>query len=382
MDGEKMINIERLTNEFAQQAAIASPSFKEAGMATYLRKRFADLGATLKEDNAGALIGSQSNNFIFSIPGTKPGEPLLLSGHMDTVGPAEGVKPVLENGLFRSAGNTILGADDKAGLTEIIEAIEVLREQQIPHVPLEIVVTVCEEVGLLGAKHLDFSLISAKRGIALDTTGVTHVIHKAPAANRFTVQINGQEAHAGVVPENGISSILIAARAISRMQLGRIDEETTANIGIISGGQATNIIPRQTQLHGEVRSHNPQKLQEITQEIIALIEEEVEKAQITVDGRLIKASMKLELRDEYPSMHVDLQADILKLITGTAKAVDYHLEVKAAGGGSDANIFNAHGIQCVILGTGMNKVHSVEEEVRVEDLVQISRLLVEIIRRA
>ncbi len=377
-----MINTERISNEFARQAAIDSPSFREAAMADYLRQRFADLGATLIEDTAGAQIGSQSNNLIFHIPGNKPGEPLLLSAHMDTVGPAEGVEPILVDGIFRSAGNTILGADDKSGIAEIIEALEALREQEIAHVPLEIAITVCEEVGLLGAKHLDFSLLKAKHGIALDTTGISNLIHKAPAANRFKVQITGQEAHAGVVPENGISSIVIAARAISRMQLGRIDEETTANIGIIKGGQATNIIPRQTILEGEVRSHDPEKLQELTRQIIGLVEEEVERARITVDGTGIKASMTLELRDEYPSMHVDTQAEILQLISGAAAAIDFKLKITAAGGGSDANIFNAHGIQCVIVGTGMNKVHSVEEEVRVADMVQIARLLVEIIRRA
>jgi len=377
-----MINTERICDEFARQAAIESPSFKEATMADYLRQRFARLNATLTEDNAGEQIGSQSNNLIFRIAGTKPGAPLLLSAHMDTVGPTEGVKPTLIEGIFRSTGNTILGADDKAGIAEIIEALEVLREQQIDHVPLEIAITVCEEVGLLGAKHLDFSLIESKRGIALDTTGISHVIHKAPAANRFTVQITGQEAHAGVVPENGISSILIAARAISRMQLGRIDIETTANIGVIKGGQATNIIPRQTILHGEVRSHNPDKLRQHTEQIIGLIEDEVTKTRITVAGGEVQATMTVELCNEYPSMHVDLQAGILKLISDAATAIDFPLQIKAAGGGSDANILNANGIQCVIMGTGMNKVHSVDEEVKVEDMVQIAHLLVETIRRA
>ena len=377
-----MINPTRISSEFAQQAAISSPSFKEAAMADYLRRRFATLAATLVEDKTGAQIGSQSNNLIFHIPGTKPGQPLLLSAHMDTVGPAEGVEPILKDGVFRSAGNTILGADDKSGIAEIIEALEVLREQKIAHVPLEVTITVCEEVGLLGAKHLDFSLLKATRGIALDTTGISDVIHKAPAAKRFTVQIIGQEAHAGVVPENGISSIQIAARAISRMQLGRIDHETTANIGVIKGGQATNIIPRQTVLEGEVRSHDPHKLEKHSRRIIDLLEEEVAKAHITVDGTEIKAAMSLDLHQEYPAMHVDKQAEILQLIGTAADAIDFDLQIKAAGGGSDANIFNAHGIQCVILGTGMNKVHSVEEEVKVADMVQIARLLVEIIRRA
>ncbi len=377
-----MINRERISNEFCRQAAIDSPSFKEAAMATYLKQRFASFGAQIQEDQSATQTGSQSNNLVIRIPGTKSGAPLLLSAHMDTVGPAEGVEPVLVDGVFRSAGPTILGADDKAGLAEIIEALEVLREQKIDHVPLEILVTVCEEIGLLGAKHLDFDLVTAKRGIALDTTGIDHVIHKAPAANRFKIEIFGQEAHAGVVPENGISAIQIAARAISRMQLGRIDEETTANIGIISGGQATNIIPRQVILEGEVRSHNPAKLQKQTRQIIGLLEEEVAQARITVNGTEITATMAIELRDDYPAMHVDNQAEILQLIVQTATAIDFPLQVKAAGGGSDANIFNAHGIETVILGTGMTNVHSVEEEVRVDDMVQIARLLVEVIRRA
>jgi tripeptide aminopeptidase len=377
-----MINRERISAEFARQAAIESPSFHEEQIAAYLRRRFAQLGATLVEDQCAQQIGSQSNNLIFHFKGTKKGQPLLLSAHMDTVGPTEGLIPVLEEGIFRSAGQTILGADDKSGIAEIIEALEVLREAGIEHVPLEIAITVCEEVGLLGAKHLDFSLLTAKRGIALDTTGINYVIHKAPAANRFKIEISGQEAHAGVVPENGISAIIIAARAISRMQLGRIDEETTANIGTIQGGMATNIIPRQVILEGEVRSHNPQKLQEHTAQIIGLVEEEVAKAQILVDGNEIKAGMSLNLHNEYPALHVDKQAGILQLIGQAAEAIDFPLQVKAAGGGSDANIFNAQGIETVILGTGMNKVHSVDEEVRVEDMVQVAHLLVEIIRRA
>ncbi|WP_020675973.1 M20/M25/M40 family metallo-hydrolase [Geopsychrobacter electrodiphilus] len=377
-----MINSQRLSDEFARQATIESPSFKEAGMADYLRQRFAEFGATLQEDQAAAKVGGQCNNLIFRLAGKNPGAPLLLSAHMDTVGPTEGLCPVLENGVFRSAGNTILGADDKSGIVEIIEALEVLREQQIEHVPLEIAITVCEEVGLLGAKNLDYSLITAKRGLALDTTGINIVIHKAPAANRFRIEITGQEAHAGVVPENGISAIIIAARAISRMRLGRIDDETTANIGIFNGGQATNIIPRQVILEGEVRSHDPQKLKQFTEEIIGLLEEEVNQAFITIGGKEIKAQMALNLTNEYPSLQIDKQSDILQLIGQAAEAINYPLQVKAAGGGSDANIFNDHGIETVILGTGMNKVHSVEEEVRVDDMVQVAGLLVEIIRRA
>jgi len=199
-----MINEQRMTDEFIRQASIDSPSFKEGEIAKYLEERFIQLGATVEFDGAGEKIGSESGNMIARFPGTKKGEPLLLSVHMDTVTPAENVQPVLTDGVFTSAGDTILGSDDKSGIVEIIETLEVLKEQNIPYVPLEVVVSVCEEQGLLGAKELDFSQFKSKQGVALDTTGIDIVINRAPAANRFNIDIFGHEAHAGVCPEQGI----------------------------------------------------------------------------------------------------------------------------------------------------------------------------------
>jgi len=377
-----MINRQRITDEFQRQAAIDSPSYHEKEMADYLEKRFQALGGSVEYDSAGARIGSNSNNMYIRIPGSKTGEPLLLSVHMDTVTPAENVVPVLNNGIFTSAGETILGADDKSGIIEIIEALEVLREQNIPHVPLEVVVTICEEQGLLGAKHLDFGRLKAKRGIALDTTGVDIVINRAPAANRFKVDIFGLEAHAGVCPEQGISAIAIAGRAIARMPLGRIDEETTANIGKIEGGQASNIVPRHVSLTGEVRSHNVDKLRLQTELIVKALEEEVDRAKMAVNGEKKHASMTLELQEDFPILQVLPEAPILQLIRAAGDSLNRPLEIRAAGGGSDANIYNGQGIEMVILATGMSKVHTVNEQVSVEDMAKVSELLVEIIRRA
>jgi len=377
-----MINRQRITDEFQRQAAIDSPSYHEKEMADYLEKRFQALGGSVEYDSAGARIGSNSNNMYIRIPGSKTGEPLLLSVHMDTVTPAENVVPVLNNGIFTSAGETILGADDKSGIIEIIEALEVLREQNIPHVPLEVVVTICEEQGLLGAKHLDFGRLKAKRGIALDTTGVDIVINRAPAANRFKVDIFGLEAHAGVCPEQGISAIAIAGRAIARMPLGRIDEETTANIGKIEGGQASNIVPRHVSLTGEVRSHNVDKLRLQTELIVKALEEEVDRAKMAVNGEKKHASMTLELQEDFPILQVLPEAPILQLIRAAGDSLNRPLEIRAAGGGSDANIYNGQGIEMVILATGMSKVHTVNELVSVEDMAKVSELLVEIIRRA
>lgn len=377
-----MINQQRICDEFIRQASIDSPSFKEAAMAKYLEKRFKELGAETEFDHAGEKIGSDSGNLIVRFPGTKTGEPLLLSVHMDTVTPAENVQPVLKDGIFTSAGETILGGDDKSGIVEIIEAIEVLHEQKIPHVTLEVVVTICEEQGLLGAKQLDFSRLKAKHGVALDTTGIDIVINRAPAANRFSLEIFGHEAHAGVCPEQGVSAIQVASRAIAKMTLGRIDDETTANIGTIHGGLASNIIPNQVSLRGEVRSHDLNKLRKYTELIISCVEAEVEKATITVGHETKRATMSLELKEDFSSMQVAEDAPILQIIHAAAAALERPLEIRAAGGGSDANIFNGHGIEMVIMATGMAKVHTVNEQIAVADMVKASELLVEIIRRA
>lgn len=377
-----MINRQRICDEFMRQASIDSPSFKEAAIAKYLKKRFKELGADIEFDDAGEKIGSNTGNLIARFPGTKTGEPLLLSVHMDTVTPADNVEPVLNDGIFTSAGETILGGDDKSGIVEIIEAIEVLHEQKTPYVALEIVVSICEEQGLLGAKQLDFSKLKAKRGVAMDTTGVDIVINRAPAANRFKIDIFGHEAHAGVCPEQGISAIQIASRAIARMPLGRIDEETTANFGTIHGGLASNIIPKQVSLRGEVRSHNIDKLRKQTELIISIVEEEVDKATIQVGDETKRASMSLELKEDFTPMQVAEDAHILQIIHEAGAALKRPQEVRAAGGGSDANIFNGNGIETVIVATGMSKVHTVNEQIAVDDMVKASELLVEIIRRA
>lgn len=378
-----MINSARLSSEFARLAAIASPSRREGAISRYLTDRLKGLGAEVIMDDAGTRAESESGNLIARFPARgKSSAPLMVSVHMDTVEPADGVLPVLRDGVFTSAGETILGADDKAGIAEIIEALEVLREAEIPHGPLEIVVTICEEIGLLGAKLLDPKLIQARRGIALDTSGVDLVIHRAPCANKLRFEIQGREAHAGIAPEKGISAIEIAARAISAMPLGRIDEETTANIGSINGGQATNIVAKKVVIEGEARSHDAAKLGRQTERMVACFEQAAREAARQIDGERVVPEVRVEVLSDYPLMHVSRQAGILTLIETAAARLGRTVEIKAAGGGSDANIFNGHGIETVILGTGMTDVHTVKESVRVDDMVQVAQLLVEIIREA
>ncbi|HMB15884.1 MAG TPA: M20/M25/M40 family metallo-hydrolase [Pelovirga sp.] len=377
-----MINRQRITDEFFRLASIDSPSFQEAAIAVYLQERFSQLGAEVAFDTAGAIIGSDSGNMIARFPGTRDGDPFVISVHMDTVSPAENVQPVLNDGIFTSTGNTILGADDKAGIAELIEAIEVLQENKIPYGPLEVVITVCEELGLMGAKEFDFSTLKGQRGVALDTTGIDRIINRAPAANRIKIDIHGLEAHAGVCPEQGISAIMIAGKAIANMSLGRVDEHTTANIGTISGGIATNIIPGQVSLRGEVRSHLPERLQQVTEAIIRCCEEEVYNSSVVVDGKTRHASMAIEIKEDFPAMQIAETAAIVQLVVNAGKTLQRPQQIAAAGGGSDANIFNGHGIDMVILGTGMAKVHTPQEQVAVADMEKVSSLLVEIIRNA
>lgn len=378
-----MLNLDRLSREFARQAAISSPSRREGAMARYLSERFSALGGEIEWDGTGAKIGGEADNLIVRFAATgRDTAPLMLSVHMDTVEPCANVEPQLQNGIFTSVGETILGSDDKSGIAEIIEALEILREERIPHGPLEVVVTVCEEVGLLGAKHFDAGRLTARRGIALDTSGIDKLILSAPAANKLHFTITGREAHAGIAPEAGISAIAIAAAAISRMKLGRIDFETTANIGTICGGIATNIIPRRVEFKGEVRSHDPVKLETQTRQMVTAVEEAAAIAARSINGVLIRPEALCQVVAEYPRMAVSADSTLVQGAVAAAHRLGRQLELLPGGGGSDANIFNAAGIETVILATGMTDVHTVNESVALADMAGVAELLVEIIRSA
>ena len=378
-----MVNQQRLADEFARLAAINSPPLRERAIASYLEERLQRLGGEICFDNAAATTGGEVGNLVASFPGTgKLTEPLLFSVHMDTVEPGGQVEPVLRDGVFYSAGDTVLGADDKAGIAELIEALEVVREQGIAHGPIEVVVAIAEEIGLVGAKHLDYGLLKARKGFALDTKGVDQMVLKAPGANRLRVEITGLAAHAGLAPELGISAIQTAALALGRMQLGRIDYETTANIGRIEGGVASNIVPQKVLLEGEARSHDPHKLQAQTDHMLACFEEAADNMAREIDGKRVRPVVDIEVKADFPSMAIAEEAPIVNLARSAASAVGHDLKVRLGGGGSDANIFNKHGIEMIILATGMEGVHTHDESVAVADMVHVTELLVEIIRQA
>ncbi len=374
------IDHERLATVFTTLCEIDSPPKQEGRVAAYLRSLFTDMGAEVHEDDSASQTGSDCGNLFVRFPdGGLDKDPVFFNCHMDTVLPATGVKVKREGEIFSSVGDTVLGSDDKAGIAALIEVMRTLQEKNIPYGPVEYIFTTCEEIGLLGVKALDPSSIKAKIGYALDSSGINRVIVGAPAANRITAKIKGIAAHAGLSPEKGISAIHLAAKAIARLKLGKLDRESTANIGLIEGGTATNIIPESVTVHGEVRSHTLSKLEEYIQEIKSVFQEEVDNwtdTESIVDG---KPSLDFRVIEDYPVMKLDKESAVIKRVEEAAGSLAEELDYVVAGGGSDANIFNSFGLQCAILSTGMDKVHSTRETIKLSDMALTADLVLAIV---
>jgi tripeptide aminopeptidase len=299
---------------------------------------------------------------------------------MDTVGPAGAIHPVVEGDVIRTDGTSVLGGDDKAGIVAILEAIRVLRERAIPHGDVEVVLTICEESGLMGAKHFDTSRLTARRGIVLDVDGVAELITRAPAGNRMAFTVHGLAAHAGVCPEQGLSAIQMAATAVAGMKLGRLDHETTANLGVIQGGLATNIVPDRVVVRGEARSLSVAKLEAQTEHMRQRFEQAVAGRSVQVGGREHRARLEVEVSRQYDPLDVPEGAGIVALVTGAARAIGRRCPTRSTGGGSDANVFAARGLEMANLACGMRDIHTVHEWVDVRDLVLTAELVLETVR--
>src|SRR5918911_1088404 len=310
-----MINEERIKNLLLELVQIDSVSREEREVAQRIKAYCEELGAEVFIDDAGSKVGGNTGNVIARFPGTlHNADPIMMSAHMDTVVPGRGVKPIIEGDIIRTDGSTVLGGDDKSGCAVIIETIRSLHEQSIPHAPIDAVFSICEEVGLLGAKHLDMSKVRARYGIVFDSDDPGFLFTKGPSADHFEIKIYGLEAHAGVAPEQGISAIRIAAEAISAMKLFRIDDETTANIGVIRGGEATNIITNLVTLKGEARSLDDRKLDAQTAHIIKACEDAAAKYEVTVEGVTTKARVEAHVKREYHAMDVADHSRVVRLV--------------------------------------------------------------------
>lgn len=378
------INSERLAHVFSVMCAIDSPSGEEARLARFLTDLFAGEfpEAVLVEDDSAKATGSDANNLILHFPGDLPGEPIFFNCHLDTVEPARGVTVMREGTRFSSKGETILGGDDKAGIAILIEALRAIKEEHLPHLPFDLVFTTSEEIGLRGAKALDISLLRAKEGYALDSSGVDLLIIGAPAANHFHFTVTGAAAHAGLHPERGINAIQLAARCLADLPMGRLDEESTANIGRITGGTATNIIPETVLIEGEVRSHSPEKLAAFSRQIEETVRGVIADwtpehgAQL---GAGLRPQLDFHLSHEYPAMHLAPTASVLQRVARAAARLHREIRYERAGGGSDANIFNGKGLQTAIIGIGMDNVHSTEESIDLQDMVRTAELVIAIL---
>jgi tripeptide aminopeptidase len=351
----------RLQSLFLELVQIDSLSRREGRIAERLTRELRELGAEVRFDDAGRAVDGEVGNLIAHVAGSAPTPPFLLCAHMDTVVPGEGVRPIVEGDVIRTDGTTVLGGDDKSGVAIICECLRASRERGVRHPPLDIVFTICEEVGLLGAKHLDIDLVRARRGLVFDRVAVGCVFTRAPGANALEIVVHGRTAHAGMAPERGVSAIKVASEAIAAMRLGRIDDETTANLGLIEGGRAVNIVPDVVRIRGEARSHDAAKLAAQTAHMEACFAEAA--------ARHPGARAEVRVQGEYHAMNIPDDAPIMRLITAAAARTGRTITSAGMGGGCDANILNRRGFEVVNLGTGMRDIHTTSEWLKVSDMV-------------
>ncbi len=370
-----MVNSDRLIKLFIEMVATSSVSGQEGAFRDYLRSQFAARGIQGEEDDSAACLGGDSGNILFRIAGTIDAEPILFLTHMDTVVPGVGIKAALgDDGIIRSDGTTILGADDKAGVAAILEAYDVLIEQGMSYPPLELLFTVGEEQGLQGAKHFDFSRLKSPIAYVLDSGGAPGtIVTQSPCQNEIEYRVIGKAAHAGISPEDGINAIQIMSRALAVMPCGRIDAATTCNFGIIEGGTARNIVAESCSVRGEARSLKRSELDRLTQELVDTFTNEVEK-----NG----GHPEVEIKFLYPEITLDAQQKVVSLAVQAAESIGLDVELVSTGGGSDASIVNGNNIPCANLGIGMTSVHTTEEFIRAEDLVNDAKLVLAIIQQS
>lgn len=352
---------EPMVRQFMEMVKIASESGEEAEFIDYLAREFASLGAQVQKDAYG--------NLVARLPGrnSQAREPVLFSCHGDTVKPGKGISPRLEDGVIRSAGDTILGADDKAGIAELLDAI---RRTKV-HPPLEIAISRQEEVGLLGVRHLDSSLLTAKRGFLLDNDTLDTIIVGGPTYFGLDVSIQGRAAHAGMAPEKGINAIFAAAKAIAALRLGRLDHETTANVGVISGGLIRNGVPDQACFLAECRSLNHDKAQTVVEEMERTIRQQVESCGAQVEIAINNVCCAVSIAED--AWTVDIAKRALR-------AVSVEAQTAFMTGYTDASVYNNLGIEMAVVGIGAQDEHALDEHIRVADMEKARDMILEIFR--
>ena len=358
-----MINRDRLVKTFLDLVVIDSPSHNEDQIADDLTRRLKELGLYVDTDSYGNVIaGSGGDN------------PLLLSAHMDTVEPGRGVKPSIDGDRIVSDGTTILGGDCKAGISAILEGLCSLREDGTDQIPVEVCFTRAEEPGLLGARNLDYSKIAATESIVFDGEGpVSRITNAAPTYIGFKIVIKGRAAHAGFDPENGLSAIRIAADMITRLPQGRLDGETTFNVGTIQGGTVRNAVPESTAVIGEFRSINVEAIDDLNQQLDVVLAK--------IRAMYPDAEIDADLTTEFENYRVPDTDPMMVRIQNAVRGLGMKPILKSTGGGSDGNIFRQKGINAVVVGMADHNMHTVREYVTIPDLVDAAHLCEEMVRK-
>jgi tripeptide aminopeptidase len=369
-----MVQRDRLITEFLELVQIDSETKHEQEISRVLKQKFGALGLEVTEDDTASKTGHGAGNLFVWFPATAglenvPG--LLFTSHMDTVNPGNGIKPRLDDdGYIRSDGTTILGSDDKAGVAAILEAVRVLQENKQPHGPIQIVITAGEESGLIGSRAMDGSLLKAQFGYALDSNGeIGGIAVAAPTNSRQYITIKGKAAHAGVNPEDGVSAIQVASKAVSRMKLGRIDEETTANIGRFEGGGEVNIVVDKVKIYAEARSRDHSKMLKV-----------VESMRAAVESAASEHGAEVEFVNDviYPAFRFGDGDEVVEIAKSAIRSIGREPFQFESGGGSDANMFNGNGVPTVNLAVGYLDIHTTNERIKADDIVQVTELVVAI----
>lgn len=350
-----MVDQERLVNSLCELVRIDSPSDLEEDISKHLEERLRNLNFQVERDAHGNVIASE--------PGE---EPLLLSAHMDTVEPGRGIKPQVRGDRIESDGTTILGADCKAGVAAILEALESAAHEGRARRPVQVVFTRGEEIGLVGASNLDYSMIRAKESVVFDGNGpVNRITGSSPTYVSFDVSVKGRAAHAGVEPEKGLSAIRIATDIISELPQGRLDEETTFNVGLISGGSVRNAVPATVTFNGEFRSRNTETVDLLRMQLLTTLQQARQRYQ--------EAIIQEDLEVMFQMYELDPNDPIVRLVTRVMREMRLDADIQPSGGGTDANAMRLNGIDCVVVGMSTNEMHTVNEYVLIPDLVTTAR---------
>lgn len=363
------VNTERLLQTFLEMVRIDSPSGAEEQMCAYLQERLKAYDLPMQVDAGG--------NLIVDVPGHGCAHQsiLVLSGHMDVVPPCHNIQPVVEeidgDRLITSDNTTVLGADDKAGLAPILEALFYAIENQLPRPAIRLLFTTREETYLGGAKDLSDEAIRANFAVTLDHTGRQGVIiNQAPSYIEFAVECRGKSVHAGIMPEQGINAIVFASKVIERLHLGRLDGDTTSNIGFLTGGKATNIVPDLATFKGELRGHRHERLEEELRYI--------EKTLAEVSAEMPGTSYELTHHVEFEAYKLDEESVGVKNVVAACERAGLKPEFIRTNGGSDNNIFVKRGLPGVVLSAGYMEPHSLKERVRLSEMETCTRFLLEI----